>query len=187
MAVHRRSLTWRELRIGIVVLLLFVVVAAGVFYLTGESGFFEPQYSIVGYFPAANGLRKGAEVWLEGVQVGNVASVDILKESTDPNKSVAVSMDIYKRYQDFIRTDSKVRIETQGALGNNIVAVSRGTSSGQVLPDGGSLEGEHAVDMKKIITGTNDFVANLDYLSDKYKTITDRLNRGAGTVGKLRT
>jgi phospholipid/cholesterol/gamma-HCH transport system substrate-binding protein len=166
----------------------FVVLALGIFYLTGEAGFFEPQYTMIGYFPTANGLRKGAEVWLEGVQVGNVDSVDVLRQpDVDPNKRVSVSMAIHKKYQDLIRTDSKVRIETQGALGNNIVEISRGTPAGEIIPDGGAVQGEHAEDIKRIMSGTNDFVANLDYLSDKFKTITDRLNRGEGTVGKLKT
>ena len=184
MAAQRRSLAWSELRVGILVITSFVLLALAIFYISGASGFFEPQYSITAYFPSANGLRKGAEVWLEGVTVGNVDSVEVSKQA-DPNKSVEVKMTVYKSFQNIIRSDSKVGIETQGLLGNNIIEISRGSAAGQVIPDGGTLQGEQAGDIKKIITGTNDFIANLDVLSDEFKNMADRVDRGEGTLGKL--
>jgi phospholipid/cholesterol/gamma-HCH transport system substrate-binding protein len=177
-------MAWTELRVGILVIASFVLLALAIFYISGQANFFEPQYKITGFFPSANGLRKGAEVWLEGVWVGNVESVEVSKLS-DPNKSIEVQMKIYKRYQNLIRTDSKMGIETQGLLGNNIVEISRGSAAGQVVEDGGALQGEQAGDIKKIITGTNDFIANLDVLSDEVKRMADRIDRGEGTIGKL--
>ena len=91
MAAQRRSLAWSELRVGILVITSFVLLALAIFYISGASGFFEPQYSITAFFPSANGMRKGAEVWLEGVTVGNVDSVEVSKQA-DPNKSVEVKM-----------------------------------------------------------------------------------------------
>ncbi len=181
---QRKSVAWAELRVGMLVITSFVLLALAIFYISGESGFFQPQYTIIGYFPSANGLRKGAEVWLEGVQIGNVQSVEISKQA-DPNRSVEVTMKLDKSYQNIIRSDSKVGIETQGLLGNNIIEISRGSAAGQVVPDGGKLQGEQAGDIKKIITGTNDFIANLDVLSDEFKKMADRIDRGEGTLGKL--
>jgi phospholipid/cholesterol/gamma-HCH transport system substrate-binding protein len=184
MAAQRRTLAWSELRVGLLVITSFVLLALAIFYISGESGFFTPKYTIIGYFPSANGLRKGAEVWLEGVTVGNVQRVEVSKQA-DPNKSIEVEMKILTTYQNIIRTDSKVGIETQGLLGNNIVEISRGSAAGQVVQDGGVLQGEQAGDIKKIITGTNDFIANLDVLSDEFKKMADRVDRGEGTFGKL--
>ena len=181
---QRRTVAWRELRVGMLVIASFVLLAMAIFYISGQAGFFQPQYKIIGYFPSANGLRKGAEVWLEGVQVGNVDSVEVSKQS-DPNKSIEVAMKINQTYQNIIRTDSKMGIETQGLLGNNVVEISRGSAAGQVIPDGGVLQGEQAGDIKKIITGTNDFIANLDVLSDEFKRMADRIDRGEGTLGKF--
>jgi len=184
MAAQRRSIAWTELRVGILVITSFILLALAIFYISGESGFFTPTYTVTGYFPSANGLRKGAEVWLEGVTIGNVQSVEVSKEP-DPNKSVEVVMKLKKTFQNIIRSDSKMGIETQGLLGNNIVEISRGSAAGQVIADGGSLQGEQAGDIKKIITGTNDFIANLDVLSDEFKKMADKVDRGEGTLGKF--
>ena len=181
---QRRSVAWTELRVGMLVIASFVLLALAIFFISGESGFLEPKYSITAYFPSANGLRSGAEVWLEGVTIGNVTDVRISRQP-DPNRSVEIVMRLNQNYQSIIRTDSQLGIQTQGLLGDRYVDITRGTSAGQVIPDGGTLQGEEAGDIKKIITGTNDFIANLDVLSDQFKRMAERIDRGEGTLGKL--
>src|ERR1044071_4929715 len=131
---QRRSLAWTELRVGMLVIVSFLLLAVAIFYVSGSSGFLTPKYTITAYFASANGLRNGGEIWLEGVTVGNVRDVRISTE-TDPNKSVAVEMKIDKRFQNIIRSDSQVSIETKGLLGDNIVEISKGSAAGQIIPD----------------------------------------------------
>src|SRR5205085_4485265 len=64
---------------------------------------------------------------------------------------------------------------------------TRGTTTGTVVPDGGSLQGMEAGDIKQIITGTNDFIANLEVLSEQVKRMAERVDRGEGTLGKFLT
>jgi phospholipid/cholesterol/gamma-HCH transport system substrate-binding protein len=181
---QRRSLAWTELRVGILVTVSFLLLALGIFYVGGTSSFWTPKYKIVAYFASANGLRPGGEVWLEGVTVGGVNDVRISR-NPDPSKAVEIEMEIENTYQNIIRSDSQVSIETKGLLGDNIVDITRGTAAGQVVPDGGTLQGEEAGDIKKIITGTNDFIANLDTLSETFKRMADKVDKGEGTLGKL--
>src|SRR5262249_29200304 len=181
---QRRSLAWTELRVGILVIASFLLLALAIFYVSGESGFLTSKYSITVFFSSANVLRKGGEVWLEGVTAGNVESVVISRQS-DPNKAVEVVIKLDKKYQNIVRTDSQVTIETKGLLGDNIVEITRGSAAGQVIQDGGTLQGEDTGDIKKIITGTNDFIANLDVLSETFKRMAEKVDKGEGTLGKF--
>jgi phospholipid/cholesterol/gamma-HCH transport system substrate-binding protein len=183
---QRKSLAWAELRVGALVIASFVLLALAIFFIGGGSGFLTPKYTVTAYFSSANGLRNGAEVRLEGVTIGNVQRVNI-SELPDPTRAVAVEMRLQRTYQNRIRSDSEVSIGTIGLLGDQIVDVTSGTAAGQPVPDGGSLQGVEAGDIKKIITGTNDFIANLDVLSDKVVQIADRIDRGEGTLGKFLT
>ena len=183
---QRKTLAWAELRVGLLVIASFLLLALAIFVIGGQSGFLEPKYTITAYFPTANGLRDGAEVWLEGVTIGNVSRVAI-NPSPDPNRSVAVEMRLVQRYQNIVRSDSSVAINTQGLLGDKIVDISRGTEAGEVVPDGGALQGSDAGDIREIITGTNDFIANLDILSDQIVRMAERVDRGEGTLGKFLT
>src|SRR5262245_24170732 len=149
---QRRSLAWTELRVGILVIASFALLAAAIFYIGGESGFLQPKYTVNAFFASANGLRNGAEVWLEGVQIGNVSGVKIAKDP-NPERSVEVEMKLNEQYKNIIRTDSEVTISTIGLLGDQNVQITRGTDKAAVVPDGGYLQGSEKGDIKRIITG----------------------------------
>ena len=183
---QRRSLAWTELRVGILVITSFALLALAIFFISGESGFLTPKYTITAYFESANGLRSGAEVWLEGVTIGNVRSVAVGKQA-DPSKAVEAELRLEQKYNNIIRTDSKVTIGTIGLLGDTKVDISRGTDAGQPIPAGGTIQGAEAGDIRRIVQGTNDFVANLQVLSDQVKRMAERVDRGEGTLGKFLT
>ena len=97
---QRRSLAWTELRVGILVITSFALLAVAIFYISGQSGFFTPKYTVIAYFQNANNLKDGAEVSLEGVTIGNVDSVKISKEP-DPNKAVAAFENVQRSGESF--------------------------------------------------------------------------------------
>ena len=73
-----------------------------------------------------------------------------------------------------------------GLLGDSkidIVAVRR--EAGKIIPDGGNIQGTEAGDIRKIVQGTNDFIANLHVLSEDFKKMADRVDQGEGTLGQL--
>ena len=183
---QRRSLAWTELRVGILVISSFALLALAIFFITGESGFLTPKYSVKAYFQNANNLKSGADVQLEGVTIGNVSDVQVSR-LPDPEKAVEARLRLDQKYQNIIRSDSKVTIATVGLLGDSKVDISRGTEAGTVIPPDGELQGAEAGDIRKIVQGTNDFVANLQVLSDKFRDMADRVDKGEGTLGKFMT
>ncbi len=182
----RQSVSWIELRVGILVLASFVLLAAAIFFVGGETGFFTPTYTITAYFESANGMNTGAEVWLEGVTVGNVRTVR-LSNLPEPERSVAVEMAIDQTFQNLILDDSLITIQTIGLLGDSYVDIDRGFATGVPLIDGGTLEGQGAGDIRELITGTNDVIANLGVLSDQVQQITTQIQAGEGTLGRFLT
>src|SRR5215831_4751512 len=181
----RRPLAWTELRVGILVIASFALLALAIFYVSGQ-GFFVRRYTITAYFQNANNLRSGAEVSLEGVTIGNVSDVAVSKEA-DPMKAVEAVMKLDSKYKNIIRSDSRVTISTIGLLGDSKVDITRGTEAGTVIEDGGSIQGSEEGDVRRIVQGANDVVANFQVLSEDFKKITDRIERGEGTLGKFLT
>ncbi len=182
----RQSVSWIELRVGVLVLASFLLLAAAIFFVGGETGFFTPTYTITAYFESANGMNTGAEVWLEGVTVGNVRSVR-LSNLAEPERSVAVEMGIDQQYQNLIFSDSLVTVQTIGLLGDSYVDISRGQGTGEPLADGGTLQGQGAGDIRELITGTNDVIVNLGVLSDRIQQIATQIQEGEGTLGRMLT
>src|SRR4029077_12916757 len=182
----RRSLAWTELRVGILVITSFLLLAVAIFYVSGQSGFFVRKYTLTAYFQNANNLRSGAEVSLEGVTIGNVSTVAVSKFA-DPAKAVEAVLKLDERYKNIIRSDSKVSISTIGLLGDSKVDITRGTEAGMVIEDGGTIQGGEEGDIRRIVQGANDVVANFQVLSEDFKKITERIDRGEGTLGKFLT
>src|SRR5262249_26446865 len=121
----RRSLAWTELRVGLLVITSFALLALAIFYVSGQSGFFVKKYTVTAFFQNANKLRSGAEVSLEGVTIGNVATVAVSKEA-DPLRAVEATLKLDETYKNIIRTDSRVSISTIGLLGDSKVDITRG-------------------------------------------------------------
>src|SRR5262249_3636879 len=114
---QRRSLAWTELRVGVLVIASFALLALAIFFISGESGFLTRHYMITAYFGNANNLKTGAEVHLEGVNIGSVRTVQVSRQS-DPQRAVEVELSLDERFRNIIRTDSKVSITTIGLLGD---------------------------------------------------------------------
>src|SRR5215813_6334633 len=111
----QKQLHWSELRVGITVIVAAAALATLIFLMTSAQGLFTRKLNLKAYFDNAEGLRTGAPVRLQGVDVGNVTRIRIV-----PNKKplpVEVIMKVSSRYEESIRKDSTATLATAGVLG----------------------------------------------------------------------
>ena len=181
---RRQSISWAELRVGLLVLGGFALLAVGIFFIGGEGGFFRARYAVTAYFASAGGMKTGAEVRVEGVTAGNVRSVRVTNDP-DPERFVAVEMAIDESYT--IPSDSLLTIGSIGLLGDAIVEIERAGAAGAPLGDGDEIQGQSGGDIRAIVQGANDIVANFDLLSDQILLIMSRIEQGEGSLGQLLT
>ena len=181
---QRKQLTWTQLRVGVLIISGLIVLAVGIFFISGQVGFFTKNYSLKTYFSGAESLRDGAQVRLAGIVVGNVTGIK-LSPYTDPSRAVQIDMKVSQKYKDQIRTDSVATIETVGLLGEAYVDISRGGPGTQPIPDGGVVKSHEEADMKQIVRNANDVVSNLRVLSSTLNDITKQIQHGQGSIGKL--
>ena len=180
----RQSMAWKELRVGIVAILGFVILAAGLVLVSGGRGLFTPKNTLKTYLQNASGLRKGSLIWLAGIEVGSVDEVRV-SSSNDPQRAVEVVMKIDQAFQQSIRQDSKATLGSIGLLGDKYIEISRGSQSAPMVLDGDEIDGSAPPDIKKIIQGTNDLMANVGDLVEKVTGIAGKINVQEGTLGKL--
>ena len=181
---QRKQLAWTQLRVGVLIISGLIVFAVGVFFISGQVGFLTRHYELKTYFSGAESLRDGAQVRLAGIVVGNVTSIK-LSPFTDPNRAVQIDMKVAEKYQDQIRTDSLATIETVGLLGEAYVNISRGGPGKKPIPDGGTVQSHENADMKQIVQNANDVVSNLRVLSSTLNDITQQIQHGQGSIGRL--
>jgi phospholipid/cholesterol/gamma-HCH transport system substrate-binding protein len=166
------------------VIISLAILAIGIFFISGQVGFFSRRYRLKAYIADAGGLHEGAQVRLAGVAVGNVERVQISPYS-ERVRAVEIVMRVARAYQGQIRTDSIASIETVGLLGESYVNLTRGSPGQEVIPDGGVLKSSEEADIKRVVQNANDVIINLRVLSTKLNDITGQIQSGKGSVGKL--
>lgn len=186
---QRKQLTWSELRVGLFVLVGLLVLAFGIFYVTG-AGVFGPKYRIETFLPEVSGLATGAPVRLDGVEIGNVDQIRIVprQQGKPPErmKSIEVVMRLDRRYQNDVLTDSAASLVTEGLLGNRYVNITRGYT-GIPLKEGQAVPGSEEKAIKEVVERSADVLANLTTLSQSAQDLIQGVQEGKGTLGKLLT
>lgn len=181
---QRKQITWAQLRVGALVIVSLAILAVGIFFISGEVGFLSQRYTLKTYFSGAAGLREGAQVRLAGIAVGNVEDIRI-SPYPENQRAVEIVMRVVRSYQNQIRQDSVVTLETVGLLGESYVNITRGTPDQAVLPEGTTVNSREEADIKQIVQNTNDVISNLRVLSAKLNDITTQIEAGQGSIGKL--
>jgi len=176
---QRKQLSWTELRVGLFVLVGLLVLAVGIFYVTGY-GFLGAKYRLYAYLPEVSGLANGAPVRLDGVEVGNVEAIRIMPrksgQAVEKRRNVEVRM----------RIDSTASLVTEGLLGNRYVNISRGYT-GVPIVNNGEVKGTEEKAIKEVVERSADVMANLQALSDDVRELIAGVQQGRGTLGKLLT
>jgi phospholipid/cholesterol/gamma-HCH transport system substrate-binding protein len=181
---QRKQIAWAQLRVGALVLVSLAVFAIGVFFISGQVGIFTRKYTLRTYFSGAAGLREGSQVRLAGLPVGVVQRIRI-STFKEPERAVEVTMRVPRSYQREIRKDSEARLATAGLLGEAFVDISRGQPGQDIVPEGGEVKSVEEADIKRIVQNTNDVISNLRVLSSKLNDITNQIQTGRGSMGKL--
>jgi phospholipid/cholesterol/gamma-HCH transport system substrate-binding protein len=173
---QRKQLTWSELWVGLFVLVGLALVAVAIFYVTG-AGSLGPKYKLLTYLPEVDGMKAGAPVELDGIEIGNVKTVDLTPNPPDKQHNITLGLSIDKKFEQEIRTDSVASLVTQGLLGDRYVTVTRGLT-GTVIPQNGVIPGSQEVAM-------NEVIAHASALMDNLSVIVAQIQKGTGTIGKL--
>lgn len=180
----QRKLTWVELRVGLFVFAALVIMAVGIFYVTGQSGIFVTRYRLKTFLPEVEDLQSGAPVTLDGIAVGNVESTGLTPHPQDRQHNITVVMRIDRSYHDKILSDSTASLVTQGALGNRYVSISRGVS-GAEIPPWGAIPGRSAPQIQEVVQRSADVAADLQVITSSVNEIIRKVNQGQGTIGKF--
>jgi phospholipid/cholesterol/gamma-HCH transport system substrate-binding protein len=174
----KKTLTYAELRVGVVVAIALMVAMAATIYITREGGlpFFGGQYTVYSFLKDVNGLKAGAPVHLSGVEVGSVRRVEF--SGLDAPAPVRVTLTLRTDIQERVTTTSLVTVGSLGVLGEKLLDISPGPG-GTPIPDEGTVPGEAEGDpIKGILT---DASATMKDIRD----LARELQEGEGTLGAL--
>lgn len=177
------------LKVGALVLAGVVLTFAIVMVLGREQMWFRSRVTLHAGFPDVGGLQEGATVRLGGRVVGIVTSVRFDKALEDPRRALRVTMRIRAEYAPLVRHDSRVRIATQGLLGDRLIELTIGTSSSPPLRPDEWLYGEVPASSDALIAAATEATRaardELSALLAETHRLLARIERGPGAAHSL--
>jgi phospholipid/cholesterol/gamma-HCH transport system substrate-binding protein len=174
--------TKRAVIVGIFIFLGLIVFIAGVLIAGEKRKTFEKTISVKAMFDNVNGLLKGNNIWFSGVKIGTVKKIKLIKKAR-----VEVEMDIDEDSQDLIYKDAKVKIGSDGLIGNKIVIIYGGTEGMPAVQPGDTLAVENLVNSEQMMNTLEESNKNLAAITNDFKMVSKRLAEGRGTMGRLLT
>ena len=170
----------RAVVVGFFIFMGLLFLFGGILIVGNLRETFNRKMELVSRFDDVNGLQKGNNVWYSGVKIGTVNSLNFYGKS-----QVEVSMNIETKIQQYIRKDAKVKISSDGIIGNKILVIYGGTEKFAEVQEGDTLEVEKTFSSEDMINTLQDNNNNILAITNDLKIITKQMTSGEGTIGKL--
>ena len=187
----KKTIGLREVRVGLLVIISVVILIVLILNASGDITFSRKMH-VRTKFLTADGLRPGAEVRLAGVRIGKVDEVRLLPATSNPNdKRIEARLALDSKVNgqpitDLIRTDSAAQLTSPSLLGSDkIINIIPGSSLGQPIGENQELPSTQPADIGQLTASGNDLVQQLNKLSTQMTEITDKINKGQGTLGRF--
>jgi phospholipid/cholesterol/gamma-HCH transport system substrate-binding protein len=181
----QKQLKWSELKVGIVVLVASITLGILIFLMSGTGGLFTKKIVIKSYFDNAGGLRVGAPVRLQGVDIGNVTRIQVVSDKEHQLTPVEVVMKVSTKYHDSMRKDSVTSLETSGVLGETYIDINSATARAPEATDGDVLATRDTPDINDVVRSSQGTLQNMDALLKRLDRIVAFVESGQGSIGKV--
>ncbi len=168
---------------GLVVIFASITLAVLIFLMTGPSGMFTKKIVVSAYFDNAGGLRVGAPVRLEGVDIGNVTAITVVpSHGLTP---VQVTMKVSTRYKGALKKDSVASLSTAGVLGETFVDIDSRGATGAIAQNGDTLPTKTSPQLQDVVRSSQGTLENVDILVRRVDRILTQIESGNGSIGKM--
>ena len=169
-----------KVRLGLFVAGGLAIFVFAIFIIGKQKNLFNQVFTVNSTFYNVSGLQVGNNIRFSGINVGTVDNIAIINDST-----VKVFMIIRKEVKQFIKSDCKAAIGSEGLIGDKLIIITQGTTDAPLVREGQQLESEEPVEMDAIMTSLKVTVDNAAVISYQLAEIMIKVNSGTGTLGRL--
>lgn len=169
-----------KIRLGLFIaggLTLFVIA---IFIIGKQKNLFNPVFNLTTTFSSVSGLQVGNNIRFSGINVGTVDNIVIINDST-----VRVDMILKRDVWQFIKTDCKVTLGSEGIIGDKLLIITQGSPDSPLLKDGQHLSSIEPIETNAIMVRLDETAKNAEIISHQISEITFDINKGQGTLSHL--
>lgn len=179
----QKQVRWAQLRVGITVIFATVTLCVLIFLMSGTSGLFSRKITFLVYVDNAGGIRTGAPVRLQGVDIGNVTGVAVVpSHGATP---VEIRMKIAGKFQPLVHKDATASLATAGVLGETFIDIDSRTAKLGEVQNGDVLPSKDTMQLGDVVQASQGTLQNIDTLLKRTDRIIAYIESGQGSIGKL--
>ncbi len=181
----QKQLKWSQLKVGITVIVASITLGILILLMSGTGGIFTSKIVLRSYFDNAGGLREGAPVRLQGVDIGNVSKIRVVSDSARKATPVEITMKVNTRYHSNLHEDSVTTLQTAGVLGEVYIDIDSAQARGPEAREGDVLPTRETPQIEDVVRASQSTLQNLDALEKRVDRILAFVESGQGSFGKL--
>ena len=133
--------------LGVIVCASLALGAAGLFAIGDGQGYWRESFDLWGRFPQVSGIEAGTRVRVQGMNAGQVASIE---QPVERGGAVMVRMRLESRYRTLIATDAHAEIRNEGLIGGKVVEIHPGSAAAPSVEDGATIPGKPDAIMEEL-------------------------------------
>lgn len=186
-----RYLGFKQLRVGVFVLVGLLVLGFLILNSTGDFNPFKDTLTLKARFKTADGLREGAEVQLAGVNIGKVSEVRLLPPDSPEEAKIEAVMIVDasldgKPISQRIKNDSTAQLIATSVLANDkIINITPGSQTAAGVTENDVLDSSEAISINQLTQTGNELLQQINKLSIPTNEILNKANQGEGTLGRI--
>lgn len=169
--------TWKLGMFVTIGLLLFIMA---IYFIGKQKNLFGSTFRITSSFKTVSGLEVGNNVRFSGINIGTVDEIQLVNDST-----VVVGMVIKDDVREFIKTDAKASIGSDGLMGDKVLTITPGVKSQKVVENNGQIASLSGIEMSDIMKTVKKSMDNVSVISEELAIFSHSMNNGNGTLARL--
>jgi phospholipid/cholesterol/gamma-HCH transport system substrate-binding protein len=178
-----RKVRWSQLKVGVVGLGAFLILAVLIFLLTSSRGFFQKTALLHTFMDDASGMAEGTPVRLNGYTIGSLDRIDLIAPA-EPKRSVEFVMKVQEKFLRQIPVDSLAGISAANLLGDKFINITKGRNA-QTVKDGAEITSLQAQDIPELMAQAANLLQTLQTIVTRLDSLLAGVEAGKGNIGKL--
>jgi phospholipid/cholesterol/gamma-HCH transport system substrate-binding protein len=134
--------------VGIFTVAAVALFAVGLFLIGNQHKAFNRHIVFYTSLQNVNGLAKGAKVRVDGMDAGELQTIEI---PSKPSQKFRLKLNVDDRLRGLIRQDSLVTLETEGVVGDAFLLIHSGTDHAPEAPAESTLPSKEPLELSKLL------------------------------------
>ncbi len=178
-----RKVRWSQLKVGVVGLAAFMILAVLIFLLTSSKGFFQKTANLRTFMDDASGLAEGTPVRLNGFTIGSLDKIQLIAGS-EPKRSVEFIMVVQEKFLRQIPVDSVASISAANLLGDKFLNITKGRAA-ETVKNGAEIKSLQAQDIPELMAQSANLLQTFQSIVNRLDALLAGVEAGKGNIGKL--